>query len=241
MNALTPISNNHIAPLPQRVRDAVDAMASALDPAGSGYEIRASAAPTPEQREYLGRRAAALRASLTPAGPAEIAAEVAGLFASLAHRNREEAEATGFAAIYTRDLADVPAAALRAACADFRQGRAGDGQWAPTQAALRRRAAEHSQRVAAELAKIERILTARIGPSRIDPGRREAVLAHVRETVAMLAVAPDPVTGIVVDRPVAKTPAERKEDAEDWLANEQANPRPLPMLSDAARKAAGAA
>lgn len=223
MNALVQSKSSLPAPLPAKAQTAVSGFLSALEPRGLGFEIRAAAAPSPDQRAWLVTRCAALRASLAPISTAELASELAALFASLGHRNASEGEAGAILRLYASDLADLPAAALRLACADFRQGRAGDGNWAPTQAQLRSRANVRAAGIREELAQLERILNAHVIDVREDSAARERVMAHVRETVKILQADSEP-------RKAHRLPTQP--EAEGWLAREKANPRPVPVISD---------
>lgn len=205
-------------------------MLSAVEPAGLGWLIPADRAPTAEQRQWLSERSAMINAALRPAPEIEIEAELAALFATMGRRSGDEDDAKTIIAIYLADLAGIPGVALKQACADFRQGRAGDGKWVPTQAQIRARANEHLVAPRKELGDIERVLTAKTVPP-INHANKAAVLAHVNETITILKANSNPTKDVYRLPTIA--------EAVKWIEREKANPRPAPPLSDAIRKTLG--
>lgn len=201
-------------------------MLSAIEPAGLGWLIPAERAPTAEQRQWLAERSIMISGTLRPAPEIEIEAELAALFATMGRRSGDEDDARTIIAIYLADLAGIPGFALKQACADFRQGRAGDGKWVPTQAQIRTRANEYLVGPRKEIGDIERVLTAKVVPA-VNRANQEFVQAHAQETIRILKANSERPTEIY------KPPT--KKQANDWLESEDAH-RPAPPISDAIRK-----
>lgn len=168
-------------PISQRDYLALRVALSASIEIGLVRELPADRAPSAEIRHALQARAVALADCLRPAGVARAQQEVAALIGLRPIRG-DATDLRAVLAIYGADLADLPLFALSAACADFRQGRAGDGEWAPTQAQIRVQALKHLQPIAKERREIEAVLTARIQGAVASPERRAQVNAHVAET-----------------------------------------------------------
>lgn len=172
-------------PISQRDYLALRVAWSASIEVGMAREIPADRAPSAEIRHALQARAVVLADCLRPAGVARAQQEVAALIGLRPIRG-DATDMRAVLAIYGADLADLPLFALSAACADFRQGRAGDGEWAPTQAQIRAQALKHLQPIAKERREIETVLAARIQGVAATPERRAQVNAHLAETKRQL-------------------------------------------------------
>lgn len=149
-----------------------------LTPVGRGYEIAAVDAPTQETRRDLEIRAATLDHSLRPAGDGLID-DIASIL-MMPGRNADAGDVKARMRMYETDLADLPLWAVTMACADFRQGRAGDG-WRPTQAEIRKRAARHTDPLATERAQIRAVLGAVVVTIPDNPERRKAIADKFRQ------------------------------------------------------------
>lgn len=204
-------------------------MLSAVEPAGLGWLIPAERAPTGEQRQWLAERSIMISGALRPAPELEIEAELAALFATMGRRAGDEDDAKTIIAIYLADLAGIPGFALKQACADFRQGRAGDGKWVPTQAQIRSRANEYLVGPRKEIGDIERVLTAKVVPP-INRKNQEFVQAHAQETIRILKANSEQ---------AVKYRQLTQPEAEQWCKREEASPRPAPPISDNIRKTLG--
>ncbi len=204
-------------------------MLSAVEPAGLGWLIPAERAPTGEQRQWLSERSIMISGALRPAPDIEIEAELAALFATMGRRSGDEDDAKTIIAIYLADLAGIPGFALKQACADFRQGRAGDGKWVPTQAQIRTRANEYLVGPRKEIGDIERVLTAKVVPP-INRDARDKVMVHVNETLEILRANGDKA---IKHRQLTQP------EAEQWCEREEAAKHPAPPISDNIRKTLG--
>lgn len=149
-----------------------------LTPVGLGHEIAAVDAPTPETRCDLEIRAAALDHRLRPAGDTLIDDITSILM--MPGRTADVGDVKARMRMYEADLADLPLAAVSKACADFRQGRVGDG-WRPTQAEIRKRAGRHSEHLAIERAQIRALLCAVVVTIPGDPERDKAIADKLRQ------------------------------------------------------------
>jgi hypothetical protein len=161
---------------------------------------------------------------LAPSGEDAIRPHVASLVLSLKHRSEDEETSEAKQRIFAADLADLPLFAVEAACADFRQGRAGDGVFMPTQAEVRKVALRRVQKLRDELADVRSILAAEVvEPVRSEKSRKE-IADECRRMVSEAAAK----AGLS-----QVTPAEAQA-ALDRLASEPPQP---PVMSDALRAA----
>lgn len=229
MNALTTPRSSTVPSLPVKAQLAVASMLSAIEPAGLGWVIPSERAPSGEQRQWLAERSVMITGAMQPLPEVDLRMEITALFATMGRRSGDDEDAKAIVAIYLADLAGIPGFALRQACADFRQGRAGDGKWVPTQAQIRTRANEILVGPRKELGDIERVLTAKVTPP-VNHANREKVMAHVNETLEILRSKSD----TVIRHRVLTQP-----EALEWCNREEANPRPAPPISDAIRKTLG--
>lgn len=207
--------------------------------------IPAHLSPSPEQRAYLARRASALDAWLSPAGPERVRVEIAAMLEVMGVKGGEEVDRRARLEIYASDLAGVPQAALSAACRDYRAGVVGDGKWMPTPGEIRKRAMWLADSAYTERGKINSVLEAKIDNRRpVDDAKRQAALAHAKETAAMLRMA-RPINekrhaADDLEAPEAPlTEAQMQARAQAWLDAEAAKEPPRIMLSDTASKSLG--
>lgn len=183
------------------------ALFSRLTAVGLGHEIAAADAPTAPMREALERRSALLGLWLERAGDEALIDVVTSIIA-MPSRAESVQDSKKQIAIYCTDLADLPPFAVVKACADFRQGRAGDGHWRPTQAEIRQRAESYAYEVAREKRRLDAVLGAKVRTVRIDPERRKAAAdlarASIRDGAAHAAQAEAERTGkpLVASRPL---------------------------------------
>jgi hypothetical protein len=223
MNAITTTTESPLTPLPPRVVDGLTRMLNGLERSGLSATIPAALAPAPEQRAYLGRRAAALDSWLSPAGPDRARREVAFVLDFMAARQGDETDRRAKLEVYASDLAGVPSAALSQACRDYRTGVVGDGKWAPTSGELRKRAMALADAFYAERGKIQQVLSAKVvDAAPVDQSRKAAVLAHVEETKRALkaARAINEIARGAIDpeKPAApQWPAQSPQEATAWL------------------------
>ena len=150
--------------------------------------ISADFAPSDDERRGLARRDERLAGWLAPAGERAVLPSISSLMQSLHHRGGDEESREVLQRIWASDLADLPLFAVERACADFRQGRAGDGKWLPTQAEVRRVALGHVEPFRKEHSAVRAVLSARMVEKPRDQAERKRVAAEaramIRETVA---------------------------------------------------------
>lgn len=230
MNAIAIRQPSTVPSLPVKAQLALSSMLSAIEPMGLGYLIPSERAPTAEQRQWLAERSIMISGAMQPLPEADMLAELGALFATMGRRSGDELDSNVVISTYLADLEGIPGFAFRQACADFRQGKAGDGKWAPTQAQLRTRANEILVGPRKELADIERVLTAKVIPP-IDRANREKVMAHVNETLDILRSKSE-----TVERQRDLT----RPEAIEWLEREEAAQRVPPPISPTIRKTLGA-
>jgi hypothetical protein len=137
----------------------------------------------------LERRREDLGAALKGASEARILAALATLQRMVARAEGDAEEAEFAMRCDLADLAGVPAWALEAAAAAFRRGEAGAGKFRPTAGELRREAMRRVEGYAEELARIDRVLRARIEPARkpLDPDRRRELAEAMRAAAGAAA------------------------------------------------------
>lgn len=146
-------------------------------------------APGPVELEAFARRRNELVGWLRPAGEEAIRAHISSLFASLRHRLDTAADESAMQRIFAADLADMPLFAIEAACRDFRQGKAGDGHWLPTQAEIRRAANEYARKWQDEYGELRQVIEAKVVPNLefIAPERRARNAKWARGVAAEIA------------------------------------------------------
>lgn len=234
MQALTKIdetarSPNFPAPLPRASSDRLSAWEMRID----GGEISADVAPTDEQRAAMSQRAAALRGALLPALEDERRAELATMFAVLAFKNVDADMIPAMRKIYLADLADIPVAALREACAHFRRTE----QWVPSIADIRAEAAHHSAPWGKELRRIETVLSAKVtGAITPEVARKRSAAVErweneIRPQVLAAAAADQALMRGKPELADALASAAKPETPDEALARLKA--MPLPQLSPA--------
>lgn len=81
---------------------------------------------------------------------------------SLRHQSETPEDRKVLQRIWAADLADLPLYSVERACADFRQGRAGDGKWLPTQAEVRAVAMRYVEKLRKEQADVLAVLGAEV-------------------------------------------------------------------------------
>jgi hypothetical protein len=237
----TTTSSKSSPPMPAHPRmvAAIARMTNSLDPdGGHRFAIPEAAAPTDEQRAFMANRVSEITQSLTRAETSALVAELTTLLRVMKLKNGDEGEMSGMLRVYIADLEDLPLWAICEACKAFRRAQVGEGVFAPTPGELRKYAQGLTTAWIEERAKLQRILDARVLPRLTESGekRHAEVLAHVRETVAILtrAAERERMPQGQQERPRVST----VEEAQGWLERHDPS-TPLPKLSDAARKAAG--
>jgi hypothetical protein len=204
-------------------------------------KVPARAALPAVRRQELTDRARGLSEYLAPARQDEIVRDLSRVFIALACKADDGIDAQTRALVYADILRDLPPFAVAKACADFCSGRAGDKKWAPTAAELRSVAQQHAAPWKREQERIERALAAEV-VEEVDYRTKQAGLAHARETMQQLRAAIPWGEEGKVDAAKAQEPADEiglspAQKAEKWLREYSADAKPLPMLSDSARKA----
>jgi hypothetical protein len=131
---------------------------------------------------------------LAPAGEKAIVPYISSLMLSLKHQSEDEEARKVLQRIWAADLADLPLFAVERACADFRQGRAGDGKWLPTQAEVRRVALRHAETFRKERSDVLAVLAARVVEKPRDEAERKRLADKARAMVRRAAAQAD-VTG----------------------------------------------
>jgi hypothetical protein len=189
-----------------------------------------SRALTVEARESLRARVNNLDGYLRGSMAEEIADDLVKLFVVLVPPKTDEAVDAGLRIrAYCGVLGDVPPFAVRRAIGDFMRGKVGNAKWAPTAPELRKEALKHAEPWIVERSRIMRALDAPVRPDD-NPERSAQVMEHVRETLRQLR------------RPnayEAARDAETRAEAERALREAEANPPPIPPLSEAGRRATG--
>lgn len=206
-------------------------------------KIPARAALPAVRRQELTDRARGLSEYLAPARRDEIVRDLSRVFIALACKADDGIDAQTRALVYADILRDLPPFAVAKACADFCTGRAGDKKWAPTAAELRSVAQAHAAPWRREQERIERALAAEV-VEEVDYRSKQAGLAHARETMQQLRAAVPWGQEGKVDAAKAQEPADEVglspvQKAEKWLREYSASAKPLPMLSESARKSIG--
>jgi hypothetical protein len=236
-----------VEPLPEKVDRWLASVGNKLESRGLKLFVPAEHAPDAEQREYLSRREARLKQFLGMATESDVGAAVGHMALALAFPASESAvEADARLAVYVEALAGkVSAWALQVAYLSFIDGTRGDGKWMPRPGELAKVANEVMQPLRAERAKILKALSAEVLPAIDKPKADQAgdvVASGVREmsaaTKASLEAFRHEAAITRAMQAGGKEPEKipTKDDAIAWLANEQANPRPLPRLSSEALK-----
>lgn len=128
---------------------------------------------------------------LSPAGEKAIVPHISSLMLSLKHENEDEAARKIRQRIWAADLADLPLFAVERACADFRQGRAGDGKWLPTQAEVRRVALQYAETFRKERSDVRAVLTARVVEKPRNESERKRLAEEARAMVRRAAAQAD--------------------------------------------------
>jgi len=159
---------------------------NSLEIEGGRRALPADRAPSVRVRHALGERRDLVNQWLRSCGEKHALAEVTAIFGTMSMRTGSAADMRAMMMIYAKDLGDLPSFALTRACADFRQGRAGDGHWVPTAAEIRMVAQRYVADLAKEGREITMVLAARIQPPQASPERKAALAAHVAETVRQL-------------------------------------------------------
>jgi hypothetical protein len=122
--------------------------------------ISGADAPTEDERQLLAVRQQELQFSLAPAGEDAIRPHIASVMVSLKHSSESAEDRAAIQRIFAADLADLPLFAIEHACKAFRQGKAGDGHWMPTQAEIRRVAEAQVHQFRQEQEAIKTVLAA---------------------------------------------------------------------------------
>lgn len=215
---------------------AVARMANALEPEGLAFALPAEAAPTPDQRAFMERRKWEIDDALAPATADSLLAELTAMFRVMAMRGGDEQELEAVIRVYLADVQDLPHFAVARACQAFRRGDVGGGKFAPTPGELRAQAKTYINPWTDERARLMRILGAKVLPPVAPESeeRKQAALAHMRETAEMLKASTERQTP---RRESYRPPTVR--EAQEWLDRYQEASAPLPKLSPAARKATG--
>lgn len=161
-------------------------------------------------RHALMRRREILAAALQAAPREKILAVLASLDGMVTRAENDLGEAKFAVRRDIEDLVGLPLWALEAAAAAFRRGDVGQGKFRPTAGELRCDARQRVQAYAEELAKIERVLRARVEPPKRepDPERRKALAAMLRAA----AIAMTPGTREVAPPPADKSMRPTRED-----------------------------
>jgi hypothetical protein len=221
------------APAPQSRADA-DLLAkyrNALERTAAGlWSISDQRVPAGADRQALEARLALLEQSQGRTAPQTIAARVARLFLRFPSSRLTDATAEATIAAYAQDLEPFPVWAIdQALMAAIQKG----GAFAPSSPELRK-ACERAVAVSrAEAADIKAVLSAEIYRE-LTPSEREKGLAMFREVIAELKLN-EPFSG-PTKRPYSHiTP----DEAKHALERLEADKRPLPKLSDSARRAMG--
>jgi len=219
---------------------AIARMSNCLEPEGLSLAIPAAAAPNEQQRFFIANRVNEIDASLSRAPSNDLLAEVTTLMRTMKARNGDEDELSALIRVYIADLEDLPLWAVSAACRAYRRGDVGAGVFLPTPGELRKTAKTYTAPWVEERAKLSRIITARVlAPvSPESEQRRDAALAHVRETGAMLRATAAKEVGSG-DGDAHRVPS--VPEAQQWLDRYQQGTRPLPKLSPALRRSLGVA
>ena len=183
---------------------------------------------SPAVKSALRAKLEDIREYLAPASQQQIIVPVSEMFVSLASRGGSSMDVKTRALAYVEILSGLPVWAIKGACDDFRFGRRGDKVWCPTPAQVREAAEDKIGGWSHRVSRIESALNLLpVGDEQQDGPR--TVPQRVREVMAELRAASDP------DKP-RSIMENTRDEARAWLENEAANPRPLPMLSDAAKK-----
>ncbi len=207
-------------------------------------KVTARGALTANVRRQLEDRFKSLREYLAPCSREEIVRDLSRVFIALACKGEDGIDAQTRAFVYADVLRDLPPFAVSKACDDYCHGRAGDRKWAPTAAELKAVAENHAAPLKREFDRIKRALAAEVVEA-INYREKQKVLDHAKETMRQLGAAVpineqghvDPAKAPDEPDPDADlSPAER---AKKWLEAYAANPPPLPILSESARKATG--
>lgn len=169
--------------LTRRDIDLIDVFHNRLEPAGVDWMLSAAQAPSEAQRANLAAAHTALLAHLAPASAKYIKTHVHLMFAEMsanaAHATQDEAKAV--ADMYASSLKDLPAWALDRAFKAARHGKLNDGGHPATPAQLRIYAGQEMTHDVADLTKVDRVLKAKIRPTRAsDPDAHAANLARCR-------------------------------------------------------------
>jgi hypothetical protein len=232
MNQIQNIKINR-APAPQTRADA-DTLAkyrNALERTAAGlWSISDQRAPAGADRQALETRLAALEQSEGRTAAATIAGRVARLFLRFPSSRLTDATAEATIAAYAQDLEQFPLWAVDQAMLEaIRKG----GAFAPSSPELRKACERAVASSRAEAAEIRAVLHADVyrEPS---ADERERARAGFEELIADLKLRED---NHGFKRPDQR-PLSRPE-AQAWLERYAADPPPLPMLSDSARKSLG--
>jgi hypothetical protein len=150
---------------------------SALVRVGRDYELPADRALVPAMRQRLERRFQALTVWLVAANEKEIRDQVTTMMATMVLKPGSSTDIKIILKLYVKDLQGLPAFALAQACDDFRQGRAGNGVFMPTQGELRKLAVEYMQPVAAEHTSIANVMAAKTLAPPVSPEARARMIA----------------------------------------------------------------
>lgn len=241
MNTLTIQSPSTSPPiLPERARDGLASILRHMERVGLGYEIPASMALLDGQRAYLSRHADLQDRALGAAGVEYARVEIAAMFDVMKIRSADEKTLEERIEIYAGDLASLPAFALSKACADYRQGVVGDGDWAPTPGEIRKRGIAIMEPLAKERASIRALLAAKPAPERENNELRRQAAADLIRNAWKIKI-PDRAAALrkFGDPPPPKTPEQitAQEAAEKRLA--ELATMPTPRLSPTLRASLG--
>jgi hypothetical protein len=124
---------------------------------------------------------------LAPAGDRALDPHIASLMVSLRYSSEAPEDRKALMRIWAADLADLPLFAVERACTDFRQGRAGDGKWLPTQAEVRRVAVKHAEAFRKEHTVVQSVLSARVVDKPRDEAERKRIADEARAMVRQAA------------------------------------------------------
>jgi len=133
-----------------------------------------------------------LRQWLAPAGEDAVRPHVASLVMSLKHESEDEEAREIKQRIFAADLADLPLFAVERACADFRQGRAGDRKWMPTQAQVREVAERYAGKLREERADVRAVLEAKVVEPRTSEESRAREIERWHRIRAEIVAKADP-------------------------------------------------
>jgi hypothetical protein len=184
------VTVSNLIGLPAPLSRALDIALSVAHNGLENGQLLSANAPTAVERGALERRLADVEAVLAPCAAQAIQPDLLKLFVALAMRNGDGMDMQTRAAVYAEALAGLPQWAVNKACADFREGRAGDKKWVPATAELRLRAAHFTGPWQQERHRISAVLNATV-VDKPDRSRRAESVAQVRKEWGLGELAKD--------------------------------------------------